>query len=305
MKQVIEMKTLVKFVFVTAALFIATASAAQDSGRDDAEELKIAALEALISAPPERALPLVNKVLAGDHSNEIKERALFILSQIDDEGAQATLLKFATESNGELQSEAIRMIGIGGNSDSLNNLKSIYESGGPEARAAVLEAFLIAGDKQAVFDIAVDAEGDDFEEAVEMLGAMGARDELRELLSQTGPSEALIEAYMISGDIEELRRMALDDSNPTLQAQAIEAMGVVGGDDVDAMLVQIYRESQSADIRDAALEGMMISGNDAGILEIYRSTEDKATKKELLEYLVIMGSDEVWSIIDSALAGDQ
>jgi len=115
----------------------------------------------------------------------------------------------------------------------------------------------------------------------------------------------LIEAYMISGDIEELRRMALDDSNPTMQAQAIEAMGVVGGDDVDATLVQIYRESQSADIREAALQGMMISGNDASLLEIYRSTEDKATKKELLEYLVIMGSDDVWSIIDSALDGDQ
>lgn len=299
------MKTLVKLVLVTAALFFATASAAQDDVRDDAEELKIAALEALISAPPERALPLVNKVLGGDHSNELKERALFILSQIDDESAQATLLKFAGESNGELQSEAIRMIGIGGNSDSLSNLKSIYESGGPEAREAVLEAFLIAGDKQAVFDIAVNAEGDDFEEAVEMLGAMGARDELRELLSQTGPSEALIEAYMISGDIEELRRMALDDSNPTMQAQAIEAMGVVGGDDVNATLVQIYRESKSADIRDAALEGMMISGNDTGLLEIYRSTDDKATKKELLEYLVIMGSDDVWSIIDSALDGDQ
>ena len=299
------MKTLVKLVFVTAALFFATASAAQDDARDDAEQLKIAAIEALISAPPERALPLVNKVLAGDHSNELKERALFILSQIDDESAQATLLKFAGESNGELQSEAIRMIGIGGNSDSLSELKSIYESGGPAARKAVLEAFLIAGDKQAVFDIAVNAEGDDFEEAVEMLGAMGARDELRELLSQTGPSEALIKAYMISGDIEELRRMALDDSNPTMQAQAIKAMGVVGGDDVNATLVQIYRESQSADIRDAALEGMMISGNDAGLLEIYRSSDDKAVKKELLEYLVIMGSDEVWSIIDSALDGDQ
>ena len=299
------MKTLAKLLFVAATLVFSAASAAQDDARDDAEQLKIAAIEALISAPPERALPLVNKVLSGNHSKVLKERALFILSQIDEDAAQATLLEFARESNGELQSEAIRMIGIGGNSDSLNDLKSIYESGGAEARKAILTAFLIAGDIQAVFDIAVNAEGDDFEEAVKMLGVMGARDELRELLSQTGPSEALIKAYMISGDIEELRRMALDDSNPTAQAQAIKAMGVVGGDDVDATLMQIYRESQSADVRDAALKGMMISGNDAGLLEIYRSTEDKATKKELLEYLVIMGSDDVWNIIDSALDGDQ
>lgn len=299
------MKILAKLVFAIAALFFATASAAQDEARDDREQIKITAMELLITAPPERALPLVNKVLSGDHSNELKERALFILSQINDEAAQATLLDFAKDSDGDLQGEAIRMIGIGGNKASLENLQSIYESGGPDAKEAVLEAFLIAGDRRAVFDIAVNAEGDEFEEAVQMLGAMGARDELRELLSQTGPSEALIEAYMISGDIEELRRMALDGSNPKLQADAIEAMGVVGGEEANATLVQIYKNAESDDIRDAALEGMMISGNDAGILELYRTTDDTAAKKEMLEYLVIMGSDDVWNIIDAALDGGQ
>ncbi len=299
------MKILSKLVFAIAALFFATASAAQDEARDDREQIKITAMELLITAPPERALPLVNKVLSGDHSNELKERALFILSQINDEAAQATLLDFAKDSDGDLQGEAIRMIGIGGNKASLENLQSIYESGGPDAKEAVLEAFLIAGDRRAVFDIAVNAEGDEFEEAVQMLGAMGARDELRELLSQTGPSEALIEAYMISGDIEELRRMALDGSNPKLQADAIEAMGVVGGEEANATLVQIYKNAESDDIRDAALEGMMISGNDAGILELYRTTDDTAAKKEMLEYLVIMGSDDVWNIIDAALDGGQ
>lgn len=299
------MKTLARTIFFVAALFFAATTAAQDDTRDDAEQLKIAAMEALISAPAERALPLVNKVLAGNHSIELKERALFILSQISDDSAQATLLKFANESNGELQAEAIRMIGIGGNSDSLSSLKSIYESGDSDAREAVLEAFLIAGDKQSVFDIAVNAEGDDFEEAVDMLGAMGARDELRELLSRTGPSEALIDAYAISGDSEELRRMALDNNNPELQAQAIEAMGIVGGDEVNAALVQIYRDANSDDIREAALDGLMISGDDAGLLELYRSSDDSSEKKELLEYLVMTGSDEVWNIIDSALDGDQ
>ncbi|MCP5089837.1 MAG: hypothetical protein GY949_02835, partial [Gammaproteobacteria bacterium] len=57
--------------------------------------------------------------------------------------------------------------------------------------------------------------------------------------------------------------------------------------------------------RDAALEGLLISGHDAGVLELYRSSEDSAEKKELLEYLVMMGSDDVWNIVDSALAGDQ
>ena len=299
------MKTFIKLILITGALLLATASAAQDTPQDDSEALKLAAMEALISAPPERALPLVNKVLAGNNSIELKERALFILSQIDDEGAQQTLLELAKNPGGELQAEAIRMIGVGGNEASLASLKGIYESGDGEARDAVLEAFLIAGDKQAILDIAVSSEGDDFERAVDMLGAMGASAELRELLSRTGPSEALIEAYAISGDIEELRRMALDDSNPEIQAQAIEAMGIVGGEDANATLVQIYRDAPSEAIREAALDGMLISNNDAGMLELYRSSDDPAMKRELLEYLVMMGSDDVWNIIDSALAGDQ
>jgi hypothetical protein len=48
---------------------------------------------------------------------------------------------------------------------------------------------------------------------------------------------------------------------------------------------------------------MLISGHDEGALELYRTTDDPAIKKKLLEMLVIMGSDEVWSIIDSALDG--
>jgi HEAT repeat protein len=305
MTQEIKMKTFLKTVLVAATLILATPSTAQEDVRDDAEQIKLSLMELLISAPPERALPLVNKVLSGDHSNELKERALFILSQIDGEDAQSTLLAFASESDGDLQNEAIRMVGISGNKDSLSELKSIYESGGPAARESVLEAFLIAGDKQAVFDIAVNAEGEDFEEAVDMLGAMGARNELRELLSRTGPSETLIDAYAISGDIEELRRMALDGSDPTTQAQAIEAMGIVGGDDVNATLVQIYKDTESELIRDAALDGLMISGDDAGMLELYRATQDPAAKKEMLQYLVALGSEEVWNIIDAALDGDQ
>ena len=40
------------------------------------------------------------------------------------------------------------------------------------------------------------------------------------------------------------------------------------------------------------------------LVDLYRSSNDASEKKELLQYLVMTGSDEVWSIIDSALEGD-
>lgn len=299
------MTTLTRIILASAALLLTTASAAQDPNRDDSEELKIAAVEALITAPADKALPVITKVLAADHSNEVKEAALFILSQINRPEAQALLLKFAREQSGELQLEAIRMIGISGDSEALASLTSIYDSGSTDAREAVLEAYMIAGNKQAVFDIAVSAKGDDFENAVDMLGAMGAREELRALRAQTGASETLIDAYAVSGDFDELQKMALDGSDPEMQTHAIEALGIIGGARVNTTLVQIYRDAKTDDVREAALDGMLISGHDEGVLELYRASDNPSEKKELLEYLVIMGSDDVWAIIDSALEGNQ
>ena len=297
------MKTPAKIMLIAAALLLATPSNAQSDVSDESEELKLAALEALIAAPADKSLPLVTKVLEGNHSSEVKERALFILSQIDEPEAHSTLLRIARENENDLGLEAVRMIGISGDEESLANLASIYDSGNSAAREAVLEAYMIAGDKQSVFKIAMTAEGDDFDTAVQMLSVMGAREELRELRGKMGVSEALIEAYAISGDFESLRELAFDGSDVDLQEQAIQAMGIVGGEDVNSTLVEIYRNATSNQIREAALEGLLISGDDAGILELYRSSQDPSEKKELLQHLVMTGSDEVWNIIDSALDG--
>ena len=90
-----------------------------------------------------------------------------------------------------------------------------------------------------------------------------------------------------------------------MQKHAIEALGIVGGDDVNALLMEIYRGSTSEDIHEAALEGMLISGYDDGVLELYRSAQDPDEKRRLLEMLVIMDSDAIFDAIDSILSEDQ
>ena len=295
-----------KPLLILLLLPVVALAAGHDTNVSDSDSLKIAALEALMSAPPEKALPIVDKVLAGNHSTEVKERALFILSQFDSSEAQATLLRFAREDTSELQVEAIRMIGIGGDKDALASLRDIYQTGNRDVRDAVLEAYLIADDATAVYEIAVNADNEeDFSEAVDMLGAMGAREELRELRSRADMSETLIDAYAVSGDYETLRELALDSSDPELQTKAIEAMGIVGGDKADGTLVDIYRSAESEDVREAALDGLLISGHDEGVLELYRAATDPGEKRQLLEYLVIMDSDSIYDVIDQALAGDQ
>ncbi|MBT8099154.1 MAG: HEAT repeat domain-containing protein, partial [Gammaproteobacteria bacterium] len=100
---------------------------AAQSTDSEREELKIAALEALMSSPSERALPLVMRVLDGDGSDELKERALFVLSQIDHPDAHDRILTVARNGSPELREEAIRMIGIAGDKDTLAGLAEMYE----------------------------------------------------------------------------------------------------------------------------------------------------------------------------------
>jgi HEAT repeat protein len=300
------MHTYLKTVSAVMLLLMSTSGSAQPASPDDAEALKITALEALMSAPPERALPIVEKVLAGNNSDEVKERALFILSQIDLPAAQTILLDTARQSGGEIRLEAIRMVGIGGQADALVALTDLYSTGDEDVRRAVLEAYLIAGDAQSVYQIAVNVDNeDDYEEAVEILGAMGARDELQELRNTRGTSATLIEAYAISGDAETLRKLALDTSDPELQGQAIEALGIIGGAEVKQTLVEIYQTTDAPDLRAAALDGLLIANHDEGILELYRASDNPAEKKELLQYLVMMDSEAVWDLIDSTLEGER
>ena len=287
--------------FILAALLIAISSPAA-AQTDDAEKLKMSALEALISAPPERALPIVTKVLDGDSSVALKERALFVLSQIELPEAQTRLIETARNGDENIRQEAIRMIGIGGNPEALATLSGIYAAGDDDTKDAVLEAYLIADDKDAVYQLAVNSQDpEEFEDIVQTLGAMGATEELRALRDRTGDAEALIHAYAVAGDVETLTALATDGSNPERQAQAIHGLGIAGGSGVGDVLVEIYRSTDVPDVKDAALQGLMIADEDEAVLELFRASTDAAEKRELLQMLVNMDSDAVWEVIDKTL----
>jgi len=292
-----------KSILATLIIAINSLAIAQT---DDADSLKMSALEALISAPPERALPIVSKVLSGDSSPALKERALFILSQIDLPEAQNQLVETARTGDTRLRLEAIRMIGIGGNPEALAALGELYANGDRNTKEAVLEAYLIAGDEQAVYQIALNSQDPrDFENAVQMLGAMGATRELRELRDRPGSGEALINAYAVAGDVESLTEMATDSSDPERQAQAIHGLGIAGGNEVGNVLRNIYNGTDVEDVKEAALQGLLIAGDDQAVLELFRASDDTMEKKKLLETLVMMDSDAVWDIIDTTLENGQ
>jgi hypothetical protein len=270
----------------------------------DEEALALAALEGLMSQPPERALPIVKKVLNGQQSTLVKKRALFVLSQIDSPEAQTMLVQTAKSADSALREEAIRNIGISGEPSSLAVLPEIYASGDRETKKQVLQAWLISDSKHEVYQAALNAKSDaDANDAIRMLGAMGASEELRKLGELKKPSHDLVDAYAISGDLPSLRKIAEGNGEIDARREAVRKIGIIDGAEARTALREIYSKATTDDIKQAALDGMLISDDDEGVLALYRSAQTAEDKRALLRTLSHMNSDAALEAIDAALEG--
>ena len=277
------------------------AQSAERAPTDD-EELALAAMEGLMAQAPERALPIIKKVLAGPQTRLVKQRALFVLSQIDAPEAREILIQTARSSDAAMRGEAIRSIGIGGDPKTLDALMAIYNAGGPDVKGEVLQAWLIAGHKEAVYQVALNAKTEEeANQAIRLLGVMGGADELRKLGDKPNAASGLVEAYALSGDLASLRKIAEGSGDRAVRIDAIRKIGLIDSDAARAALRDIYSRNTDAEIKDAALQGMLIVGDEQGVLALYKVAKTTEEKRVLLRTLTTMDGDVALQAIDAAL----
>ena len=266
------------------------------------EELALAAMEGLMAQPPERALPIIKKVLAGSQTTLVKQRALFVLSQIDSPEAREILAQTARSSDAAMRSEAIRSIGIGGDPKSLDALQQVYNSGGTDVKDEVLQAWMIAGRKEAVYQAALNAKTEEeATKAIHMLAVMGATDELRKLGDRPNASKGLLDAYAMSGDLVSLRKIAEGTGDRSIRIEAVRRIGMIGSDEARTALRDLYTRSTDAEFKEAALQGMLMAGDEQGVLTLYRAAKTSDEKRSLLRTLTMMDGDAALQAIDAAL----
>jgi HEAT repeat protein len=271
-------------------------------GPTESESLALAAMEGLMAQPPERAVPIIRKVLAGSQTTLVKQRALFVLSQLDAPEAEEILVQTSRSPDPALRKEAIRSIGIGGNRKSLGALQEIYSAGDADVKGQVLEAWMIAGRKDEVYQAAVNAKSEEeASEAIRMLSVMGAVDELRKLGDRPNASRGLLDAYAIGGDLASLRKIAEGGGEPSLRKDAVQKIGIIDNDAARAALRDIYSHSGDPEIKEAALQGMVIAGDEQGVLALYRAAKTTDEKRALLRTLTMLDGDAALEAIDAAL----
>ena len=71
-----------------------------------------------------------------------------------------------------------------------------------------------------------------------------------------------------------------------------------------AIFLQVYRGTQDDELKEAALDAMLIADDDEGVLTLFQESQDPNEKRRLLETLVNMDSDAVWDLIDATLEDD-
>lgn len=268
------------------------------------DELQLYALDGLMQMDSARALPILEKILAGNRSLQVKQRALFVLSQSDEPRARTLLVETARSGRpAELQIEAVRSLGIAGDPEDIRALSEIYRGAtSKETRGAILEAFMIAGEEGPIL-AAARAESDPElrGKAIELLGALDATTALAELYKSDrskAVKSKILEGMMIAGDKQQLLAAARNEPDPELRGKAIELLGAAGG---DAELVELYGATQDRELRGRIVQGLMIAGNGKALIGLLRQEKDPELKKQIVQHLSLMDNDDAMAEIERLL----
>jgi hypothetical protein len=266
-----------------------------DSGDD---ELKLLALQGLQQTAPDRALPLILKVITDVASVRVKERALFVLSQSGAPEARAMLEKVARgdgAGNPELQVKAVQYIAMSGQPGKANVLNSIYTSvSDVEVKRQVLRAFMMTGDRQRVLTAALTEKEPQLRaEAVHQLGMLGARDELWQMYQKEPAVEvkrSILQALAMSGSGPRLLEVIGNERSSELRAEAIRHYGMIGGRAASEALVAQYNKETEIPVRRAIIDALAFHVNADVLVSLARKETSPELRRELVRRLSMTGT---------------
>ncbi len=264
------------------------------------EDLKLLALNAIMQQDESHAIPAIQQILNnGNSSEQLKERALFVLSQSNSKQAQDLIGQIARgQSNPTLQIKAIHMLSIRGK-QSADLLADIYQHTGDEAvKKAVLQSYLVTGSPDKLVEAAHNESNPQLvKAAVQSLGAMGATTQLQTLYNETKSHEVkeqIINSLIAAGPkgAEVLASIATTEQDPELRRRAIRNLGISGGHDIAPKLVATYQNNTDPETKKAAVEALFLAGDAHDLVTLAKAEKDPALKQKIVQQLSIIHNPE-------------
>jgi len=262
------------------------------------EDLKLLAINSLMNTDPERAAPLLEKLLKSTNSARVKERALFVLAQNRSQKSREALATVAKGgSNPDLQAKAIEYLGIYGGRENLQMLVDIYKSSNDvHMKRYILNSFMAAGSRENLLAVAKTESNQELKvKAVQLLGNAGGSADLAQLYtaeSSTEVKRAIIEGLFIAGNAEKLIEVAKSEKDDNLRHTAINQLGVMGRNKTGTALVALYAQETNADNKKSIINALFIQNNAPALVDIVRKESDVNMKKTIIQQLSVMHSKE-------------
>ena len=266
-----------------------------ESATDD--EMKILALSGLVQNDPERAFPILEKILKGGNSPRVKERALFVLAQSHTPRSRDLLAQVAKGSyNPDLQARAVEYLGMFGGRENEQVLASIYKGTSDiTVKRSILRGFMVSGSKDALLSAARTETNPELRtEAIQQLGVMGAATEVFTLYTPDAPlpvKRAILQALFVGGQHEKLVEIARTDKDAEMRRQAVHQIGVMGSKAGDVLPGLYVKESDAATKR-VIVNALFTSQNAKALVDIARKESDANLRREVIHRLSMMHSKE-------------
>lgn len=267
-----------------------------ESSGDD--EVKLMALSGLMNSDPQRALPILERIIAQPKEPKVRDRALFVLSQAGSPEAIRILTRVATnETDPDMQVRAIKYISIMGGEQGRRLLNEVYgKSKDAKVKKSVIKGFMISGDKTHLLNIVRTESDEDLRgDAVTNLGLVGAKNELAELYitEKSIPiRKKVLHAMFLGGSAQRIGEIARTEKVPELRMTAIKNLGLMGGKETSSVLLAIYGEDLNVDVRKAVVNSLFIQGNAKALIDLARKEKDPTLRKALVSKISLVGGKD-------------
>ncbi|MCO7225575.1 outer membrane protein assembly factor BamD [Pleionea sp. CnH1-48] len=265
----------------------------------DDEEMKLYAINALMNSSSDKAIKILESILDGEHSAQVKKRAMFVLSQSGSAGAFEKIADLASgKGDPSLQVYAIETLSISGSKSASSILSNIYKkTGDTQLKLKLLKSFMVMSDADLLFNAAKNEQDKALQtKAIRLIGAMGRADMLWSLYSDREyeeNKEDIIQSLAVGGGVEQLNKVIQSEKQEELVLHAVEKMGIMGADKTQKYLEAIYKNSDSIKVKERVIKALFIQSNAKSLINIAKSESEPQLKREAIKRLSMINSDEV------------
>ena len=228
-------------------------------------------------------------------SRELRIATLEALAMAGDSAKLREVLQ--TETDPGLRRHAIQGIAMIGGADASTYLESLYDAAASrEEKVALLDslAVLKGGESLALKVIHHETDPGLLRRAIEMLGVLGATDDLAGLygsLQDRKVRQTVLEAMGMAGDSEGLLEVLKTETEPDLRIAAIHGLAMVHKPGVGQHLAELYPTASHPE-KQAVIESMMMAGDAKGLIGLLEAETEPDLRREMIQGLSAMDSKE-------------